>query len=109
MDPDLCDLLSDLPAAVRTCFRVLSIQSCSDVKFLWSSPAAMESEWSEGPGGSLLADVALGVAQLFEDACRRANAAVKHQICPWLLGRSQGAVPWSWTMRKLLRCKRFFA
>ena len=63
------------------------------MKFLWSSPAAIESEWSEGPGGSLPVDVALDVAQLYKGACRRASAAVKHQIWPWLLGRSQGAVP----------------
>ena len=60
MDPDLSDLLSDYNAAVHTWFLELAIQSCSDVKFLWGSPAA-EEEWSRGPGRDLPADLALDV------------------------------------------------
>ena len=80
MDVELRDLLADYSPAIRSWLTELGLETCLDVRHMWQSAAAMESEWSDGPGQSQGADSSLQVASLYAEGrapigCHRAEAS----------------------------------
>ena len=80
MDNHLRDLLSEQRASVRSWLSALGVQTCQDVKHLWADAAAMEREWSNGPGKECSADLALEVADFYTRACRLALQDSRAQV-----------------------------
>ena len=80
MDVELRDLLADYSPAIRSWLTELGLETCLDVRHMWQSAAAMESEWSDGPGQSQGADSSLQVASLYAEAVRRSAVTARKRV-----------------------------
>eukprot|EP00439_Symbiodinium_sp_Y106_P041725 s3206_g5.t1 len=78
MDVELRDLLADYSPAIRSWLTELGLETCLDVRHMWQSAAAMESEWSDGPGQSQGAS--LQVASLYAEAVRRSAVTARKRV-----------------------------
>ena len=79
MEPALLELIADRPEQFMDWLTSLGIQTCRDLNMMWSSGAAMVTEFEDKFGGQL-SDEAFGMAMVYTLAGHRAHDSLHQSV-----------------------------